>query len=77
MNTYTTVLPKVAFAAVEAIAKIIPRTARRYSGLDSGAASTIVDSQSAGDTPPIKQKPQACDLGLWCAVRDSNPEPAG
>ncbi len=58
MDTYTTVLPEVALAAAEATAKIIPRSAPRQLGRDSGSPPTIVDSPEPEEKLPENQNPQ-------------------
>ncbi|MEV4604979.1 tyrosine-type recombinase/integrase [Amycolatopsis sp. NPDC049253] len=58
MDTYTTVLPEVALAAAEATAKIIPRTATRQLGHDSGTAPTTVDGEQAEQSLPHNTNPQ-------------------
>ncbi len=58
-NTYTTVLPQVAFAAAEATAAIIPRQSARSLGLASGSPTTTVDSPETEETLPENRNPQA------------------
>ncbi|MYW90800.1 site-specific integrase [Amycolatopsis rubida] len=57
-DTYTTVLPQVAFAAAEATAAIIPRQSARSLGLASGSPTTTMDSPEPEETPPENQNPQ-------------------
>jgi integrase len=68
-DTYTSVLPEVSAAAAEAVAGVVPRA-----------------RQEGVNTPPFTfRATEACRGGArerepagqgWCAVRDSNPEPA-
>ncbi len=65
-DTYTSVLPQVAFAAAEATAAIIPRQSARSLGLASGSPMTTMDSPETEETPPENQNPQvneSQDLG--------------
>ncbi|GAA1034229.1 tyrosine-type recombinase/integrase [Amycolatopsis albidoflavus] len=65
-DTYTTVLPQVAFAAAEATAAIIPRQSARSLGLASGSPTTTMDGPEPEENLPENQNPQvneSKDLG--------------
>ncbi|MFI5611670.1 tyrosine-type recombinase/integrase [Amycolatopsis sp. NPDC051903] len=78
-DIYTTVLPEVALAAAEATAKIIPRTAARLLGHDSGTPPAIVDSAQTEESLPDNTNPQADDVsdlgseGAPSGTRTPNP----
>ena len=55
-DTYTIVLPQVAFAAAEATAAIIPRQSARSLGLASGSPTTTMGQSRTGRKPSRKTK---------------------
>jgi hypothetical protein len=78
------VAEEVAADAARKLAGAIPRKALHPScalGLPSGSQETTMDREEVDEMIPDNTKPQAeeiFNLGSGgCAIRDSNPEPAG